>query len=82
MTTLTTKEAAAQLSITQRSAWAAIRRGKLKATKRGRDWAIEASDVERYRVERVTRKGGRPKKTKNTIVTTRDNARTAHDADV
>ena len=45
---LTTTEAAARLKIDKRSVVRAINRGKLRAAKRGRDYLIEPSEVERY----------------------------------
>jgi excisionase family DNA binding protein len=58
---LTTKQAAAILGFkSHRPVVALIRRGVLRAEKIGRDWIIEAAEVERYRVER--RPAHRPKK--------------------
>jgi excisionase family DNA binding protein len=56
---MTTKEAAALLNITARSVARLIGLGLVTATKRGRDWWIEASEVERYKAER--RPVGKPK---------------------
>jgi excisionase family DNA binding protein len=49
---LTTAEAATRLEIDKRSVVRAINRGKLHALKRGRDYLIEASEVERYAAAR------------------------------
>ena len=37
-----------------------IKRGHLSAKKIGRDWLLEESEVERYRVDSVDRGPGRP----------------------
>ena len=50
---LTTHEAAERLGIKPRSVVALIRRGRLAAEKRGRDWFVEAAEVERYKSERL-----------------------------
>lgn len=55
---MTTTEAAALLCMTRAWLWRLINRGTIKAEKRGRDWWIEAKEIERYRIER--RKPGRP----------------------
>ena len=52
MDLLTTKEAAERLGIHWRSVVKAIQRGALEASKRGRDYLIEQSEVERYDRER------------------------------
>lgn len=52
---MTTAEAAAQLGIKPRSVVWAIRRGYIKAEKRGRDYWIEKNEVERYSKERRAR---------------------------
>lgn len=58
---LTTSQAAAALGITPRAVQQAITRGKLKATKAGRDWLIKTRDVEAYRREcHVPRTQGTP----------------------
>lgn len=53
-----TNEAAEILGITKRSAARLCRLGIIEAVKHGRDYWVEASEVERYKVER--RKRGRP----------------------
>ena len=57
---MTTREAADLLGIDFHSVAKAIKRGKLHAAKRGRDYWIEPEDVARYASER--RAVGRPKK--------------------
>lgn len=59
---LTTTEAADRLGIKARSVVQLIRRGLLKAEKKGRDYLIEDSEVARYEHER--RPQHRPKKAK------------------
>lgn len=56
---LTTAEAAARLKLKPRSVVQLISRGLLKAEKRGRDYFIEAVEVERY--ERERRPAHRPR---------------------
>jgi excisionase family DNA binding protein len=50
---LTTTEAAERLGIDKRSVVKAINRGKLRAAKRGRDYLLEASEVDRYAAEHL-----------------------------
>lgn len=57
---MTTREAADRLGIKPRSVVWAIKQGLIAATKHGRDYWIEADEVERYAVER--RAQHRPKK--------------------
>jgi excisionase family DNA binding protein len=64
MPLLTTAEAAQRLGVLPRSVTLLCRRGILKGEKRGRDWMIEAEEVERYRTER--RSVGRPRITLET----------------
>lgn len=59
MTQLTTHEAAARLALSHESVRRYINRGLLKAEKRGRDWFIDAAEVERFKRERRT--AGRPR---------------------
>jgi excisionase family DNA binding protein len=59
MNTLTTAEAAQRLGITPRAISLLLRRNILKGEKRGRDWMIEAEEVERYKAAR--RPVGRPR---------------------
>lgn len=56
---LTTHEAADRLGIKPRSVVKAIKRGLIKAEKRGRDYWIEDEEIERYARER--RPAHRPK---------------------
>jgi excisionase family DNA binding protein len=44
-------EAAALLGVTAATLRQQIANGKLKATKRGRDWWVTPREVERYRLE-------------------------------
>jgi excisionase family DNA binding protein len=44
-------EAAALLGVTPDTLRQQIHNGKLKATRRGRDWWVTAREVERYRLE-------------------------------
>lgn len=46
---MTLIEAAATLGVTPDNLRGAIKRGSLKAEKRGRDWFVGRADVERYR---------------------------------
>lgn len=46
---MTLKEAAELLGVTPDNLRGAIARGALKASKHGRDWWVEPSEVERYR---------------------------------
>lgn len=46
---MTVKEAAEQLGLSPTTLRIQIMKGKLKATKRGRDWHITPREVERYR---------------------------------
>ena len=48
---MTLTEAAASLGTTPDNLRGAIHRGSLKAVKHGRDWWVEAREVERYRRE-------------------------------
>ena len=45
------KDAAESLGLEQSTLRHQIRNGKLAATKRGRDWYVDPSEVERYRTE-------------------------------
>lgn len=49
---MTLREAAAILGITPDTLRQAIAAGRLKATKRGRDWFVDRREVERYGRER------------------------------
>lgn len=55
---MTTQEAAVELHISVRRVRVLIDEGRLKASKRGRDWWIEPKDLETVR----NRKNGRPRK--------------------
>jgi len=57
---LTSQQAAKALGLAHRTVLKYIERGKIKAHKFGRDWQIDAAEVERYRRER--KPVGRPKK--------------------
>ena len=46
---MTLIEAAALLGVTPDNLRGAIKRGVLKATKKGRDWFVTPAEVERYR---------------------------------
>lgn len=59
MTEYTTPEAAALLGVQPNTVTHYIKRGLLKAKKRGRDYWIEQTEVERYQAERRT--AGRPR---------------------
>lgn len=48
---MTLTEAAAILGVTAATLRQQIANGKLRATKRGRDWAVTRREVERYRVQ-------------------------------
>lgn len=63
MSTFTTHEAADRLGLTARSVARLVKRGRIVATKRGRDYLIDLSEVDRYAAER--REPGRPKKGTN-----------------
>ena len=58
---LTTKEAAVKLEISQRQVQTLIQKGRIPATKIGRDLFIEEKDLELESVL-VRKKTGRPKK--------------------
>lgn len=49
---MTLKEAAASLGVTPDTLRQQIAAGRLKATKRGRDWWVTKGEVERYRQAR------------------------------
>jgi excisionase family DNA binding protein len=49
---MTTTEAADALGLTRAWLWRLIKRGTIAAERRGRDWWIEDSEVERYKVDR------------------------------
>ena len=57
---MTLKEAAALLGVTPDNLRGAIARGSLRAKKLGRDWAVTAREVERYRSDNLGRRGRRP----------------------
>lgn len=56
MQELTTREAAAELGVTQRRIVQMIQEGKLKAKKKGRDYFIELSELEYYKEYELERK--------------------------
>ncbi len=77
MTMLTTREAAERLGVTMKRVQAMIRDDRLPAQKVGRDYIIQALDVER--LER--RPAGRPpNKTPDTNKRARGHIRTTNDA--
>lgn len=45
---MTIKEAADRLGVSPNTLRIQIKRGKLRGTKRGRDWWVTAAEVERY----------------------------------
>lgn len=57
MALLTLREAAAHLGITADTLRAQIRRERLRATKLGRDWLVEADEVARYERTSLGRSG-------------------------
>lgn len=54
---MTVTEAAASLGISPRTVRQGIGNGVIRATKRGRDWWVTPAEVERYRAERLGRRG-------------------------
>lgn len=60
MDDLTTPQAAAELGVQPKTVSRYIKRGLIKAEKRGRDYFIAAVELERFKAER--RERGRPKK--------------------
>jgi excisionase family DNA binding protein len=58
---LTLREAAAQLGITADTLRAQVRRGRLSATKLGRDWVVETAEVARYERTSLGRQGRPPR---------------------
>lgn len=58
---MTTAEAAARLGVTPEAVRKAIKRGNMTAAQHGRDYWIEAEEVDRYAAAPKDR-GGRPKK--------------------
>lgn len=57
MALLTLRDAARHLGITADTLRAQIRRGRLSATKPGRDWLVEAAEVSRYEQTSLGRSG-------------------------
>ena len=57
MALLTLREAAPRLGITADTLRAQIRRGRLHATKLGRDWIVDAAEVARYERTSLGRSG-------------------------
>jgi len=62
MNLITTELAARKLDVSVRRVRAMIAAGLLKGTKLGRDWVVEAKEVER--LKRRHRPAGRPRRTK------------------
>lgn len=58
---MTTKEAATLLGLSAATLRQQIANGKLRATKRGRDWSVTLKEVERYRQASLGRPGRRPR---------------------
>lgn len=58
---MTTQEAAAALGVAASTIQHQIAKGRLLATKHGRDWWITEAEIERYRRESSGRPGRRPK---------------------
>ncbi len=56
---MTTQEAAAILGVTAATLRQQIANGRLRATKRGRDWSLTPKEVERYRRSSLGRPGRR-----------------------
>lgn len=51
---MTLREAADILGLSPTTLRVQIRNGRLRATKRGRDWHVTAGEVERYRADRLS----------------------------
>lgn len=58
---MTINEAAAALGLAASTLRVQIAHGRLRATKRGRDWWVTPAEIERYRRESLG-KAGRPKR--------------------
>jgi len=58
---MTLREAAAQLGISADTLRAQIRKGRLDATKLGRDWLVEGAEVARYQRNSLGRPGRPPR---------------------
>jgi len=52
---MTLKEAAAILNLSPTTLRVQVRNGKLRASKKGRDWHVTAGEVERYRRDHAAR---------------------------
>jgi len=59
MNFLTTQQTADALGLDRRTILKYIQRGLIEASKFGRDWQIDSTEIERYQAER--RKPGRPR---------------------
>lgn len=59
---MTLAKAAEVLGLDRNYLRVAVNRGALKATKLGRDWLVEDSEVERYRLENLGKIGKRKPK--------------------
>jgi len=57
---LTLRQAATQLGITADTLRAQIKKGRLRATRPGRDWLVEAAEVGRYQRISLGRPGRPP----------------------
>jgi excisionase family DNA binding protein len=62
---LTLRDAAARLGITADTLRAQVRRGRLRATKLGRDWLVEEAEVARYERTSLGRTGRPAVKTRS-----------------
>lgn len=68
---MTLQEAAGQLGLDASTLRHQIRNGRLKATKRGRDWWVTPSEVARYRQDHGGRKGWGARQAQGSRSTTR-----------
>lgn len=59
MVLMTLRTAGERLAITPDTLRAQIRRGRLRATKLGRDWLVEDGEVARYERESLGKRGRR-----------------------
>lgn len=57
---MTLNEAAEQVGVQAQTLWSAIKRNRLKAQKKGRDWFVTQKALDDWRVSRGP--GGRPRK--------------------
>ena len=64
MKPLTTRQAADELGVTERRILRLIQEGRIKATRPGRDWFIDAAAWKRFKAKHDPRPGRRPAKAK------------------